>query len=478
MKRLTSVLIAIVSMALLSWVATKCGANAVTAGFVYLVAVLLLAVWRGFFAGAAGSVAATFGFNYFFLPPVGTFHIAGPANWVALVCFLIASLVASQLVLRAQNRAADADARRNEVLMLYDLCVDLFAASGGVGSLDGAVRRALASLGARSGGFVVQQEEGGTRENAWFGSPADLEMHKLLAMDGNPVTESGKGGWRNVSIPVTIGSSTHGTLIVYGTRADPAAVQSVARLVGLAVERETLIRERAEVEALQASDEFKTALLRAVSHDLTTPLTAMILQVDRLRRTARPEDSRAVDVLDEEMHRLHRRIENLLAMARLESGKLPVRREPTPPADLFRAAKEHLRLICVARPVTADVEEGCPDLDVDPSLTAEILVNLIENAHRASPGSTPIELQASPAAPGMVRLDVLDRGFGLAAGPASETSDTPRYGLGLQIARAFTLANGGTLSLKSRAGGGARASVLLPAVAAVADAIGAEEESA
>ena len=465
MQRLASVVIGTVSILLLSWVATRWGANAVTAGFIYLVAVLLLATWRGFLAGAAGSLAATFCFNYFFLNPIGTLHIDEQENWVALICLLIASVVVSQLVLRAQNRAADADARRNEVLMLYELCVDLFAASGGMGSLDGAVRRALGSLGARSGGFIIEREDGDSSETTWFGSPADREMHRLLSMDGSAVPERQKSGWRNVTIPVTIGSDTHGTLVVYGTRADPAAVESVAKLVGLAVERETLIHERAEVEALQASDDFKTALLRAVSHDLSTPLTAMTLQVGTLRRTLQPEHAHNVDLLDEEMHRLRRRIENLLAMARLESGNLGVRREPTPPADLFRAAREHLHLLCATRPITAEVAGDCPDLDVDPSLAAEILVNLIENAHRASAGSAPIELQASLADGGQVRIDVLDRGSGLGAGPPSETSDTPRYGLGLQIARAFARANGGSLSLKSRIGGGARASVFLPAVA-------------
>ena len=462
MQRLISVAIGTASVLLLSRVATTCGANAVTAGLVYLVAILLLAAWRGFPGGAAGSLTATICFNYFFLPPIGTFHIAEKANWVALICFLIASVVASQLVLRAQNRAADADARRTEVLMLYELCVDLFAASGGVGSLDGAVRRALASLGARGGGFLVQQEDAGPSETAWFGSPADLELHQLLSRDALPRNGT-KEGWRNVSIPVPIGSGGHGTLVVYGTRADPAAVESVARLVGLAVERETLIRQRAEVGALQASDEFKTALLRAVSHDLSTPLTSMTLQVARLRRTLRPEEAQSVDVLDQEMERLRRRIENLLAMARLESGKLHVRKEPTPAADLFRVARENLRLICSARQVTTSVNADCPDLDVDPSLAAEILVNLIENAHQASPGSAPIELQASRADMDRVRLDVLDRGSGLAAGAVSDSSDTPRYGLGLQIARAFAQANGGTLSLKSRSGGGARASVVFPA---------------
>ena len=106
MQRLASVVIGTVSILLLSWVATQWGANAVTAGFIYLVAVLLLATWRGFLAGAAGSLAATFCFNYFFLNPIGTLHIDEQENWVALICLLIASVVASQLVLSPERRVA------------------------------------------------------------------------------------------------------------------------------------------------------------------------------------------------------------------------------------------------------------------------------------------------------------------------------------------------------------------------------------
>ena len=99
-------------------------------------------------------------------------------------------------------------------------------------------------------------------------------------------------------------------------------------------------------------------------------------------------------------------------MARLEARSVVPRPEPTPAADLFRAVREHLPLIVESRPIEVHVAPDCPEVYVDPSLALEILVNLIENAHQASPPGAPIELSAfrHPLHPDRVRLEVADRG--------------------------------------------------------------------
>ena len=260
---------------------------------------------------------------------------------------------------------------------------------------------------------------------------------------------------------------------------------------GLAAERERLLAESAHLQALRESDELKTSLLRAVSHDLTTPLTAIALHTEALRRAAAatPALEEAAAAIADETVRLRRRIDNLLAMARLEAGRLQPRPEPTPPADLFRAVRENLPLVLARRPVTVRVAADCPDADVDPSLALEILVNLVENAHRASPAGSPLELTAErdPADADCVRLEVLDRGPGIpaelvggaAGGPPladwHPLADIPRrlrdsdvapLGLGLEIARSFARASQGSLTLANRPAGGAVASLALPAAAA------------
>src|SRR5713226_2512860 len=159
-------------------------------------------------------------------------------------------------------------------------------------------------------------------------------------------------------------------------------------------ELEMVIAENAHLQAVRESEAMKTSLLRAISHDLTTPITAITLRTESLRRHAADDADLLEDLsaIAEETSRLRRRIDNLLSMARLEAGKAMPHREPTPPADIFRAARENLPLVFAARTIAMNVAADCPDANVDPSLALEILVNLLENAHRVSPPAETIEL--------------------------------------------------------------------------------------
>jgi K+-sensing histidine kinase KdpD len=244
------------------------------------------------------------------------------------------------------------------------------------------------------------------------------------------------------------------------------AEQRRKELETLSLERERLIEEQAHVHALRESETLKTSLLRAISHDLSTPLTAITIHTQALRRKAEHDDDlqQAVKGIADETGRLHRRIDNLLAMARLEAGKAKPRREPTPPADLFHAVRDNLPLVFQTRAVTVRVDDDCPDVNVDPSLALEVLVNLIENAHRVSPGGAPLELVAGmhPLDPAQVRIEVRDRGPGLPPGVTDAdgnilpgaTSDVAQRGLGLEIARSLAVANGGSIGITPRDGGG------------------------
>src|SRR5258708_20683475 len=130
----------------------------------------------------------------------------------------------------------------------------------------------------------------------------------------------------------------------------------------------------------------KTVTLRGVWPDLTTRRTAIALQCERLREQGATTDPglRTVVLISEQSDRLRRRIENLLTMARLESGKSVPRPEPTPPSDLFHTAREHLALIGEKRRFDVEIDDDCPDVMVDPSLAVEILVNLSGNADRVA----------------------------------------------------------------------------------------------
>ena len=452
------------------------GLNPSTVGFAYLIAVLLISVWGGLVVGMVSSVVATLCYKFFFFPPLYTLTIAEPANWFALAAFLISSVTVSRLVVAARVQADAAEQRRKELETLYGLSIDLFTATNRVGALGEAAGRALQLLGAREGGLVLF--DGSTYRQkviSWRGEKPD-EIEDLIAGAGRhqePLEFPSPLG-RDIYLPLIVGGKPTGALVARGTEASMHALESAARLVALAVERERFMEENAHMQALRESEALKTSLLRAISHDLTTPITAITIRTQSLRRRAQGDDELREDVgaIAEETERLRRRIDNLLSMARLEAGKAKPRPEPTPPADLFRAARENLPQVFGARAVTVHVDGDCPDANVDPSLALEILVNLVENAHRVSPPGAPIELVARrhPLDGEKLRLEVLDRGPGLPPGVAdaegnvsSEMSDVAQRGLGLEIARSLAAANGGSIGLSPRAGGGTVARIDLPA---------------
>lgn len=473
----SSWLIAIGATAAITAIGRAMNLNASTMGFPYLILVLLASLRGGLLAGTVASVFATLCYNYFFFPPLYTFTIHEAANWVALAAFLVTSVVVSRLVVAARIQAERAEQRRTELATLYGLSIDLFTATNRVGALGEAAGRALALLGAREGGLVLFDGSPYRQNVVWWDGDKPDEIEDLIAGVGRhkePLEFPSPLG-RDVYLPLLIGEKTSGALVARGTEASKQALVSASRLVGLAVEREKFIEENAHVQALRESETLKTSLLRAISHDLSTPLTAITIQTEALRREAETNDRLKVPVaaIAGETGRLHRRIDNLLAMARLEAGKAKPRREPTPPADLFHAARENLPLVFDNRPVTVHVDDDCADANVDPSLALEVLVNLIENAHRVSPPGAPLELVARPHPldPAQVRIEVLDRGPGMPAGVsdadgnllAGATTDVAQRGLGLEIARSLAAANGGSIGITPRRGGGTIARMDVPA---------------
>src|SRR6185369_3808280 len=273
------------AVALLTAVAHRTGANALTAGFLYLILVLGLATGGGWQAGVVASLTATGCYNYYFLPPFGTLVIAEPANWVALFSFLTATTVASRLVVNARRQAEAADLRRREVEILYELCFSLFAASQRPGGLGEAAARTLGALGARSGMLFLDQPApvsiiGDMGERAPVVDETALEQTRALWSLVETQTDLEK----TVYIPLLVGGAFGGILVAQGAAASRKVLESAGRLLALALERERLLAEAAHLEAVQESDALKTSLLRAVSHDLRTPLTAMQLGLEGLGR--------------------------------------------------------------------------------------------------------------------------------------------------------------------------------------------------
>src|SRR5947209_8592634 len=235
--------------ALVTVLARFAGANATTAGFAYLLLVLGLATWGGWAVGAAASVVAMACFNFFFLPPYGTLTIQDPSNWVALVTFLVASTVASRLVATARQRAEEAQSRRREVEILYDLCFGLFAASQRPGILGEAAARTLQAIGAESGGLYLAGEETPVTTLGSQRLEADRDLLQR-ALETREIAEAGGTAY----LPLHVGGTVNGVLVARGRLAPRALLEAAGRLLALAIERERLLGEAAHLEVAREGD--------------------------------------------------------------------------------------------------------------------------------------------------------------------------------------------------------------------------------
>ncbi|MEO8275730.1 MAG: DUF4118 domain-containing protein [Thermoanaerobaculia bacterium] len=466
------------TVAATTWIGAWMEANSATAGFLLLLAVLFLTLRLGLFAGVLAAILGSAAFNFYFLLPLHTFTVSDPANWAALAAFGITALVTGRLVAAERRRAEEAEARRREITTLYELCFGLFASTNRPGHLDEAASRTLAALEARRGGLVLMDRS--IPRCVWAkGEPTTIadEPGVLEAIRSEAVVELESGdGPRRQAAPLAVGGRTSGALVVAGGRTDPKILASAGRLLALAIERDRLIEESTRLEATAASDRLKTAMLRAVSHDLRSPLTAMGVGLEALLRSAAPGSTERERILSvaREQERLARRVDQLLTAARLEAGLLRPHFEPIPAAELLRAAMGHLELALADRPVDVVIAPDCPDVLTDAALTIEALVNLIENAARLAPRASGLLLSATLASDHRVALEVADRGpglptaftasgvqaaFGSAHGVEAEGG---RGGLGLAIVRDLVAACRGALELADRPGGGASVRILLP----------------
>ncbi|HKD32941.1 MAG TPA: ATP-binding protein [Gaiellaceae bacterium] len=402
----------------------------------YLFAVLPVAVFWGLPFAIATSVASMLAFNFYFLPPTHTFTLQDSRNWFALGVFLVTSVVVSELAARSRRRATEA-------ALLAEIAGSLLERGDVSGELERIASEAAGALEVES---------------------ASIEL--------GPQASPGE--------PLLAGGRRVGTIRLVNPRRGGAAVRrrllpALASLLGVAIDRERLADEALEAEALRRSDAAKTAVLRAVSHDLRSPLMAILTSASALGRedlVLDPDDERELlATILGEAHRLNRLIDNLLDLSRLEAGAANPEPDVWPVDDLIAQALDHTGE--AGRRIDVELPETPVAVRADPQQIERVLVNLFENALKYSPEGEQVRVQVT-STPSRALVRVVDHGPGVRSEDRERifepfqrggTSDGRGAGLGLAIARGFAEANDARVWAESRPGQGATFVLALPAVA-------------
>jgi two-component system sensor histidine kinase KdpD len=407
-------------------------APAVSLGVVYLIGVVLVSTYWGFWFGIATTVVSAGAFNFFHIPPTGRFEIADGRNWVSVVAFSVVALATSSVSEAARARALEAERRRAEADLSADMARLLLAG--------GRVERALGTIGRRLSQALELPS-------------ATIELRELA------------GDARHEAIPLMAGATRLGTVLVphglperTSQRLRTVVLPALAAVLTAALDRERLLGEVVETESLRRSDVVKTAVLRAVSHDLRSPVTAMVAAADALRAAELNDEERdeLAAIVVEEGDRLSRLIENLLDLSRIEAGAAAPHARECAVDELVEAARAEQPDRALFQ---VEVEDDLPLVSADFGQLQRALANLLDNAARYA-GGKPVAVRARRSAD-RVAIRVTDHGPGLAPAeqervfqafyraPGAAGGRHDGSGLGLAIARGFVEANGGELTVES-----------------------------
>lgn len=442
-----------------------------TVGFTFLLVILSASTIWGFGVAAAMSVAATLAFDYFFLPPIGSFNIADPQDWVGLSCFLFTSVVGSSLSARAQMRATESNRRRRELEQLYTLSQRLLGEGNFVELSHAIPQHIVDSFAAHSAALFLSGKQQVHR--------AGMELRQLddgrlkLAAVGKDMQADGDGSiW---FAPLRLGANVIGSVGISGSSVSKETMGALGCLIAATIERAGAIEHVAKMEASRASEEFKAVMLDAITHDFRTPLTCIKSSVTALLTDLEFDREQKKDLLvvvDEECDRIDQLLDKACELARLESGKVKLDPAAHSIAELISTALADCKGVSRARPIHCEVKHEELRVFADLSWARSVLVQLISNAHLYSGPRRPITVSTEKR-DGFALFSVADEGPGIEEMEAARIFEkfyrcknqehrAQGTGMGLPIAKAIVEAHGGTINVVSRHGHGSVFTFSLP----------------
>lgn len=431
----------------------------------YVLAVVVTAVSFGRGAAVAMALYSAFCFAYVFVPPHFSLAITEVQYLLAALIMLLVALIVGHLTSRIKQQADESQRRSQSSRALYLLAKEL-AGVQTPAEVQGAARAFLEqSLQARLVHLFKPDE---FKDVVSPANPAliyqCLERRRLL-------TRPTSDGYFYAVLPLLAASGVLGVLGVeikaaqLGSQEAVEHLETVASVIAVALERSTYVAIAQETEVKHAAEALRSSILSALSHDLRTPLTALVGMADTvvLGKVGPEKQQRMLEAIRAQAMSISRQMTNLLDMARLNAGKLPLNTAWQPIEEVLGATLQQVRLQWKTRSLNLQLADGLPPVNIDAVLIERVLWNLLENAIKYAPEDEAIEIGVKQA-DGQLEIAICDRGPGIPPELVSrifETfqrgrleSDITGVGLGLSIARTIVEAHGGKLDYLPRPGGG------------------------
>ncbi len=446
--------------------------NPTTVALAFLLTVLVVSAYWGLRYSVVLAVVATLAFNFFFLPPYGTFTIADPQNWVALFAFLFTAVIASQLSERARREAANATQRRRDVERLYSFSQRLLATDNIAELLNAIPGYVCEIFGASSAAMFVEGRREVYRSDA-RANGATLEDLRAVASRGEPKIDGEQG---RAIAPLRLGARTTGAIGISGVKVSRESLEALGSMVAIAIERAGVIEKLSKTEAARQNENLRAALLDSITHELRTPLTGIKAAITSVISEPGLNDAQRGDllaVINEEADRLNRLVGEATEMAQFDAMGVELHKELTPIDLVIESTVQESATVLGHHPIQVRVAPPLPKIPMDSERIAEVVKQLLENAAKYSAPTAPITLSAELKGDKLV-VSVSDQGPGIDDFEQTLIFDKfyrgrdQRYkvqgtGMGLSIAKAIIEAHEGAISVTSQLGHGSVFSFELPA---------------
>ena len=459
---------------------------------VFMTGIVTIAARFGLWPSILASVVASLCYNFFFLPPIYTFTIADPNNALAFFFFIVMAIIVSNVAARVREQAVTAMARARTTEALYAFSRKL----AGVATLDDVLWATAYQIAMMLKVRVVLLLPEGETIAVAAGYPpedvldqADLAAAKWAWMNNRA---AGRGsdtlpGAKRLFLPMRTGRGPVGVLGIDSDKAGPLLTPDERRLLdalsdqsALAIERVHLVEDMDRVKRTVETEHLRSALLTSISHDLKTPLAAILGSAGALRsmsgQLTDAQKEELVSTIVDESERLNRFIANLLDMTKLESGAIAPNSSLHSIGEVIGGALRRAEKILSRHKVALDIYRDLPLVKIDEVLFEQAIFNLLDNAAKYSARGSTIQINGRRDGDSVV-LDIVDEGVGIPASDVERIFDKfyrvqkgdqvrPGTGLGLAIARGFIGAMQGTITASNRTDrSGAVLTIRLPVTA-------------